>query len=103
GRVLLQLLADVLDDRVGVLAEPSPAHPAAEARLLGHGLGRGALPAARAPAPRRPVPRHLAHQSTFSTARNASCGISTFPTAFIRRLPSFCRSRSFFLRVMSPP
>lgn len=40
---------------------------------------------------------------TFSTARNASCGISTRPTRFIRRLPSFCFSSSFRLREISPP
>ena len=40
---------------------------------------------------------------TFSTARNASCGISTRPTRFMRFLPSFCFSSSFRLRVMSPP
>ncbi len=46
-----------------------------------------------------------AHHSSVirSTARNASCGISTAPTIFIRFLPFFCFSRSFFLRVMSPP
>ena len=41
--------------------------------------------------------------STRSTARKASCGISTAPTCFIRFLPAFCFSSSFFLRVMSPP
>ena len=40
---------------------------------------------------------------TLSTARNASCGISTWPTCFMRFLPSFCFSSSFFLREMSPP
>src|SRR5208283_2335068 len=40
---------------------------------------------------------------TFSTARKASCGMSTLPTRFIRRLPSFCFSSSLRLRVMSPP
>ncbi len=46
-----------------------------------------------------------AHGSSLirSTARNASCGISTAPTIFMRFLPAFCFSRSFFLRVMSPP
>ncbi len=37
------------------------------------------------------------------TARKASCGISTWPTCFMRFLPSFCFSSSFFLRLMSPP
>ena len=37
------------------------------------------------------------------TARNASCGISTLPTSFIRALPSFCFSSSLRLRVTSPP
>ena len=40
---------------------------------------------------------------TFRTARNASCGMSTWPTRFMRFLPSFCFSRSLRLRVMSPP
>ena len=39
----------------------------------------------------------------FSTATKADWGICTFPTCFIRRLPSFWRSSSFRLRVMSPP
>ena len=34
---------------------------------------------------------------------NASCGISTRPTFFIRFLPSFCFSSSLRLREMSPP
>ena len=39
----------------------------------------------------------------FSTARNASCGISTLPTRFMRFFPSFCFSSSLRLREMSPP
>ncbi len=41
--------------------------------------------------------------STWRMARNASWGISTLPTCFMRFLPAFCFSRSFLLRVMSPP
>src|SRR6185369_2196868 len=40
---------------------------------------------------------------TLSTARNASWGISTRPTFFMRFLPSFCFSSSLRLRLMSPP
>ena len=38
-----------------------------------------------------------------NSAMNASWGTSTRPTIFMRFLPSFCFSRSFRLRVMSPP
>ena len=38
-----------------------------------------------------------------STARKASCGISTEPIRFIRCFPSFCFSSSLRLRVTSPP
>ncbi|MBO0821992.1 MAG: DUF1707 and DUF4190 domain-containing protein [Nocardiopsaceae bacterium] len=38
-----------------------------------------------------------------SAATNASCGTSTRPIVFIRFLPSFCLSRSFRFREMSPP
>ena len=38
-----------------------------------------------------------------SSDMNASCGMSTFPTRFIRFLPSRCFSSSFRLRVTSPP
>ena len=38
------------------------------------------------------------YSSTRSTARKASCGMSTVPTRFIRFLPSFCFSRSLRLR-----
>src|SRR5205085_1001226 len=47
--------------------------------------------------------RYRRHSVTRSTARNASCGISICPTAFMRFLPSFCFSRSLRLREMSPP
>ena len=40
---------------------------------------------------------------SFSTFMKASFGISTLPTICIRFFPSFCFSRSFFLREMSPP
>ena len=35
-------------------------------------------------------------------ARNASWGISTVPTCFMRFLPAFCFSSSFFLRELIP-
>jgi hypothetical protein len=38
-----------------------------------------------------------------STAKNAFCGMSTWPIDFIRFLPSFCFSHSLRLRLMSPP
>ena len=38
-----------------------------------------------------------------STARNASCGISTDPTCFMRRFPAFCFSSNLRLREISPP
>src|SRR5690242_14864981 len=44
-----------------------------------------------------------AYSPTLSRARNASWGISTLPTCFIRFLPSFCFSSSLRFRVMSPP
>ena len=46
-----------------------------------------------------------AHQpsSMRRIARNASCGISTEPTRFMRCFPSFCFSSSLRLRVISPP
>ena len=40
---------------------------------------------------------------TLRAARKASWGSSTLPMLFMRRLPSFCFSRSLRLRVMSPP
>jgi hypothetical protein len=44
-----------------------------------------------------------ASSPTFSTARNASCGMSTLPILFMRFLPSFCFSSSLRFREMSPP
>ena len=41
--------------------------------------------------------------SAARTAMKAFCGIWTWPTCFIFALPFFCFSRSFFLRVTSPP
>ncbi len=46
---------------------------------------------------------HGASSPARSTARKASCGISTWPTIFMRFLPAFCFSSSLRLRVMSPP
>ena len=37
------------------------------------------------------------------TARNASCGMSTFPSLFIRFLPADCFSNNFIFLVTSPP
>ena len=45
----------------------------------------------------------LSPEERLKTAMNASWGISTEPTSFIRDFPSFCFSSSFRLRVMSPP
>ena len=51
--------------------------------------------------PREPASRR--YSSSRSAATNASCGTSTRPICFIRFLPSFWRSSSLRLRVMSPP
>ena len=45
----------------------------------------------------------MSQLSTFSAAMKASCGMSTLPNCRIFFLPSFCFSRSFRFRVMSPP
>ena len=65
------------------------------------------LPSARprhAPATVRPGGGGpAAHSSSRSAEMNASWGTSTRPMVFIRFLPSFWRSKSLRLRVMSPP
>ena len=45
----------------------------------------------------------VAHSESLRAETNASWGTSTRPMFFIRFLPSFWRSRSLRLRVMSPP
>ena len=45
----------------------------------------------------------LGQFTCLSTAKNASCEMLTLPNFFIFFLPSFCFSRSFRLRVISPP
>ena len=49
------------------------------------------------------VDRDCSHSSIFKTAMNASDGTETVPKVRMRFLPSFCFSRSFFFRVISPP
>ena len=51
------------------------------------------------------VPRasYISYAFDFNTFTKASCGMDTLPICFIRFLPSFCFSSSFFFRVMSPP
>jgi hypothetical protein len=49
------------------------------------------------------MPQHRQSEFTESAATKASWGISTAPTDFMRRLPSFWRSSSLRLRVTSPP
>ena len=61
----------------------------------------GTFPSETAPAFLYPLSVYLS--SSFNTLINAFCGISTFPTWRIRFFPSFCFSRSFFLRLISPP
>ncbi len=99
-------------------ARSAPASPASRTSAAHHALGGGrAADVAQADEqqPRRPHPgrprgcgrrRRLVciySSPSSSTARKASWGTSTRPTCFIRFLPSFCFSSSFFLRVMSPP
>ena len=47
--------------------------------------------------------RRMIYSSNLSTAINAYVGNCTVPRVRIFFLPSFCFSRSFFFRVMSPP
>ena len=51
----------------------------------------------------RPPRVHSYSSSSFNTAMNASDGTATVPNVRMRFLPSFCFSRSFFFRVISPP
>ena len=56
---------------------------------------------------RRAILQHAgqcgAHSSGSRMHMNASWGMATLPTVFIRFFPSFCFSSSFRLRVTSPP
>jgi len=52
---------------------------------------------------RQARPTRSPYRPSFSTAMNASCGISTCPTIRILFFPAFCFSKSFRLRVTSPP
>ena len=61
---------------------------------------RGAVTAASA---RTTTGRRYSSSPVCRTDKNAFCGISTFPTSFMRFLPSFCFSHSLRLRLMSPP
>jgi hypothetical protein len=53
--------------------------------------------------PLSPPALKMDQESIFKAEMNASCGISTFPNWRIFFLPFFCFSKSFFLRVASPP
>ena len=46
---------------------------------------------------------HFSLMVPFSTAMKADCGTFTWPNSFILALPRFCFSRTFILRVTSPP
>lgn len=65
-------------------------------RRDGERISGVAAPAMTQISPRRYSP-------VFSAARKADWGISTLPNWRIFFFPFFCFSRSFFLRVMSPP
>src|SRR5581483_313164 len=80
-------------------AAPSPPRSATTASAASHRRrSKGARPEADRPPATTPQ-----SSSSRSADTNASWGTSTRPTIFIFRLPSFCFSRSFRLRVMSPP
>ena len=89
------LLAEHVDHALGVGGKGE------EAKGKGH-REQDRQPAAPPllPPPSSPLPPH---PSIERTARNASCGTSTAPTCFIRFFPSFCFSKSFRFRLMSPP
>jgi hypothetical protein len=89
-----------VEDVSDLVAADGPAHCSMEKPLII--LGVPSRNWSRSPAP--PLNTGQVQSSLSSrTDRNASCEISTFPTCFIRFLPSFCFSRSFRLREMSPP
>ena len=76
--------------------------PATRPSRTPHALPRQLQAAAAAAGAARPDQRCLSGWVD-SAAMKASCGTSTRPITFIRRLPSFCFSSSLRLRVMSPP
>jgi hypothetical protein len=77
--------------------------PSVRLKPLGHlSKATPGAPGGRSIPPLTPV-ANPNHASIFNAARNADCGISTFPNCRIRFLPSFCFSSSFRLREMSPP
>ena len=77
---------------------------ARDAGKHGRGRGRGAgHPRSAGPDGRRYENTDQDSRDVLSTARKASCGISTWPTCFIRFLPSACFAKSLRLRVISPP
>ena len=78
--------------------------PSVRLKPLGHPSARGGCGYTRGRVVRKGrFARGAPQASIFNAARKALCGISTLPNCRIRFLPSFCLSRSFRLRLMSPP
>ncbi len=94
ARLARCLAPDLLGARPAGLARAGPAGPCCSLPAAVEGAGDEV-------STERPYGRIL--HPIFNAARNASCGISTWPTWRMRFLPSFCFSRSLRLRVMSPP